>query len=132
MISDTIIKDKFINDQLIAGANKIFDLQSDVVEQVLSSKTGQLLANLSSRKFGIDGSGQHFMLSVSILNYLRFNEIRKDMPLRGKLHLYNRIVWGVLYGETLPAIKFGLTDEIREIVRQQIKESGVQLQLKFE
>lgn len=132
MISDEIIKDKFIADQLTTGVNKVLALQAEVVEQVLSSKTGRLLANLSSRPFGIDGSGQHFMLSVSILNYLRFNEIRDDMALRGKLHLYNRIVWGVLYGETLPTIKYGLTDEIRESIRKQIEDAGVQLSINFE
>lgn len=131
MISDEIIKEEFIRRELTAGAEKIRSLQRDVVQQVLSERTGRLLASLSDRKFHLQGDGEHFMLSVSILNYLRFNEIRSDMTARRKLHLYNRIVWGVLYGETLPALKFGITDELREQIRQELQDNGVQLEINF-
>lgn len=132
MISDEIIKDKFVTDMLRKGTNKVFDLQSQVAHELLHERTGQLFANLNERKFGVAGTGLKYQVTVRILKYLRFNEIRSNWGLRGKLHLYNRIVWGVLWGETLPAIKFGMTDEIKAALRQQLAEAGQQLELPFE
>lgn len=131
MISDQIIKDEFISKTLKAGVNKIFTLQSEIAHQVLNERTGRLFASLDSRPFGLSGAGGKYMLSVNILNYLRFNEIKSDMNLRGKLHLYNRTVWGVLYGETLPTLKYGFTDEMRELILKQLTEAGVQLEIPF-
>jgi len=132
MISDSIIKDEFVTKMLKKGTNKVFTLQQEVVESVLHERTGNLFANLNNRKFGITGNDGKYQVSVHILKYLRFQEIRSNWGLRSKLSLYNRIVWGVLYGETLPAIKYGLTDEIKAQIRKQLEDAGVQLQIPFE
>jgi hypothetical protein len=132
MISDEILKDKFATDTIRKGVNKIFDIQSDVAHQVMKERTGTLFANLDARGFGITGASQRFSVSVRILKYLRFNDIRSNMVVRGKLHLYNRAVWGVLYGETLPALRYGMTDEIRAVIRKQLEDAGQQLEIKFE
>ena len=132
MISDEIIKDSFVTSTLKEGTDKIFTLQSEVAKSLLNEKTGRLFSNLEARDFHIAGNGQHYQVVVNILKYLRFNEIRNDIGLRGKLHLYNRIVWGVLYGETLPELKYGLTDEIYQQIERQLKAAGQQLSFEFE
>lgn len=131
MISDDIIKKEFVTKTISRGAKKIFDLQSDVVQSVLHERTGRLFADMKAKRFVVGSDSKYFTVSATILNYLRFNEIRSNNNLRGKLHLYNRIVWGVLYGETLPALKFGLTDEMKAQIRKQIQDAGIQLEIPF-
>jgi hypothetical protein len=132
MISEKMINDKFISEELRKGVTKVKQLQSEVVQQVLTSRSGRLFSSLQDRNFFINQKGEKsFVVSVSILNYLRFNEIRGDMQTRRKLHLYNRIIWGVLYGETLNNLKYGLTEEIREQIRKQLQEEGIQLEIQF-
>ncbi|NDV46196.1 hypothetical protein D0T49_03960 [Paludibacter sp. 221] len=131
MISDKIIKDGFVTKTLRAGTNKVFELQSEIAHEILQQRTGRLFANLEERKFGLDVKSEHYTVTVRILNYLRFQDIRYNDKLRSDLHLYNRTVWGVLYGETLPELKYGLTDEIREAIRKRLEAAGLQLTIDF-
>lgn len=127
MLSEEIIKQKYITDVMTSGINKVFDLQSQAAQSLLNEKTGALFANLSERNFQISASEMHAMASVHILSYLRFNEIRADKALRSRLVLYNRIVWGVLYGETLPKLKYGFTKDIKREIGAQLQAAGVSL-----
>lgn len=129
MVSEDIIKDKFITDVMTAGVNKVRSMQADAAQSLLNAKTGRLFANLADRSFGLDVGSKHYSVSVRILNYLRFNEIRADRALRSRLVLYNRIVWGVLYGETLPKLKYGLTQDIKRDITRQLQDAGTQLEL---
>ena len=42
---------------------------------------------------------------------------------RRNLALYNRVVWGVLYHETFPQLRYGFTDEVRKAIRTQLQNS---------
>ena len=42
---------------------------------------------------------------------------------RRNLALYNRVVWGVLYHETFPQLRYGFTDEVRKIIHDQLEKS---------
>ncbi|MDU1012385.1 MAG: hypothetical protein E7A49_05685 [Parabacteroides sp.] len=64
---------------------------------------------------------------MRIFSYLRFLDIRyrkQDMFFRRKLALYNRVIWGVLYNETLQDIRYGLTDNIRQLMRDDLEQFG--------
>ncbi|MCS2886729.1 hypothetical protein NXV14_02860 [Bacteroides fragilis] len=39
------------------------------------------------------------------------------------LVLYNRAIWGVLYHETFPQIRYGFNDEIRNSIRQELEQA---------
>lgn len=43
------------------------------------------------------------------------------MKVRRNLALYNRVIWGVLYNETLPDIRYGYTQDIRKSIRQDLE-----------
>lgn len=36
------------------------------------------------------------------------------MKARREMALYNRVIWGVLYNETIPDIRYGYTQDIRK------------------
>ena len=37
--------------------------------------------------------------------------------------IYNRVVWGVLYHETFPEIKYGFTEEVRTNIRKELEQA---------
>ena len=67
---------------------------------------------------------------VRLLPYLRFLDMqyrhRNDRVAKFKrrnLALYNRVVWGVLYHETFPELRYGFNDEVRKEIREQLEKS---------
>lgn len=128
MITDSLIKKKFVHDTLKAGINKIYTTQENVVRSNFHSHTGRLLTSLSAHSYDSEISEESSIIYLRLLPYLRFLDMqyrtRKDKIAkvkRRKLALYNRVVWGVLYHETFPTIRYGLTDEVRESINQDLK-----------
>lgn len=128
MITDSLIKKKFVHDTLKDGINKIYATQENVVRSNFHSRTGRLLTSLSAHSFDAEQTGESSIIYLRLLPYLRFLDMqyrtRKDKIAkvkRRKLALYNRVVWGVLYHETFPTIRYGLTDEVRESINQDLK-----------
>lgn len=128
MITDSLIKKKFVHDTLKAGINKIYTTQENVVRSNFHSHTGRLLTSLSAHSYDSEISDESSIIYLRLLPYLRFLDMqyrtRKDKIAkvkRRKLALYNRVVWGVLYHETFPTIRYGLTDEVRESINQDLK-----------
>src|SRR5574343_426265 len=120
MITDSLIKKKFVHATLKAGINKIYTTQENVVRSNFHSHTGRLLTSLSAHSYDSEISEESSIIYLRLLPYLRFLDMqyrtRKDKIAkvkRRKLALYNRVVWGVLYHETFPTIRYGLTDEVR-------------------
>lgn len=128
MITDSLIKKKFVHDTLKNGINKIYTTQENVVRSNFHSRTGRLLTSLSAHSYDSEISEESSIIYLRLLPYLRFLDMqyrtRKDKIAkvkRRKLALYNRVVWGVLYHETFPTIRYGLTDEVRESINQELK-----------
>lgn len=128
MITDSLIKKKFVHDTLKAGINKIYTTQENVVRSNFHSHTGRLLTSLSAHSYDSEISDESSIIYLRLFPYLRFLDMqyrtRKDKIAkvkRRKLALYNRVVWGVLYHETFPTIRYGLTDEVRESINQELK-----------
>lgn len=128
MITDSLIKKKFVHDTLKDGINKIYTTQENVVRSNFHSHTGRLLTSLSAHSYDSEISDESSIIYLRLLPYLRFLDMqyrtRKDKIAkvkRRKLALYNRVVWGVLYHETFPTIRYGLTDEVRESINQDLK-----------
>ena len=128
MITDSLIKKKFVHDTLKDGINKIYTTQENVVRSNFHSHTGRLLTSLSAHSYDSEISEESSIIYLRLLPYLRFLDMqyrtRKDKIAkvkRRKLALCNRVVWGVLYHETFPTIRYGLTDEVRESINQELK-----------
>lgn len=129
MITDQLIRKKFITDAMTKGINKIYETQENVVRTHLNTRSGDLIAHLSRRPFTSQDSENKQVYFIRIFPYLRFLDInyrrgsrdRISRHLRSNLAIYNRVVWGVLYHETFPEIQYGYTEEIRNSIRQELE-----------
>lgn len=129
MITDDMIKQRFIHDTMSKGINTIFAAQERTVRTYLDKRSGELADYLSQKPVtNISGIGKETFY-IRILSYLRFLDIhyrrgndRISRHIRSNLALYNRVVWGVLYHDTFPEIEFGLYDSIRSGIRKQLED----------
>lgn len=130
MITEQLIRNKFIADVMSQGINKIYETQENVVRTYLNTRSGDLVTHLQRRPFTSQNSDNKQVYYMRIFPYLRFLDInyrrgsdRISRHIRSNLALYNRVVWGVLYHETFPEIKYGYTQEIRSSIRQELEQA---------
>lgn len=130
MITDDLIKKRFVHDTISQGINLIYETQERVVRTYLHTRSGNLLAHLQRRAFTSQESGAKVQYFIRIFPYLRFLDIayRKDSDrisrhVRKNLALYNRAIWGVLYHETFPELRYGFNDEIRDSIRKELEQA---------
>lgn len=128
MVTDDIIRQQFVQDTLKEGIDQIYDVQEQVVQTEHLIDTGRLQIVLSAHAMDFESSEGRERVFVRLLPYLRFLDIqyrrrndRISKKRRSRLALYNRVVWGVLYHETFPKIQYGLTDEVRTRIRQELE-----------
>ena len=102
MITDQLIRTRFINDVMSQGINKIYETQENVVRTYLNTRSGNLLAHLMRRPFTSQSSDSKQVYYIRIFPYLRFLDInyrrgndRISRHIRSNLAIYNRVVWGV-------------------------------------
>lgn len=130
MVTDSLVRKKFVHDTLHQGIFKIYATQESVVRSNYQIRSGRLLTSLSKHSSNTSISGESYTIFVRILPYLRFLDmayrLRNDRIAKHKrrhLALYNRVVWGVLYHETFPQLRFGFTDEVRRNIHDQLQRS---------
>ena len=125
MVTDELIK-VFISQIIRRDAAFIYDTQARVVRENFSTdgRSSTLAYYLSKRPFSLSGQGLNLVYYFNVITYLRFLDIKysKDkMGLRSKLALYNRVIWGRLYNETIRDLKYGLTEDIKRDIRQRLE-----------
>lgn len=130
MITEKLIRQRFVHDTLSQGINLIYETQENVVRTYLNVRTGDLLGHLQRRPFYShvsDAKAEYFMRIFPYLRYLdisyRKRSDRISRHIRSNLALYNRTVWGVLYHETFPELRHGFNDEIRRSIRKELEEA---------
>jgi hypothetical protein len=126
VVTDELIKKSFISQIIRRDAAFIYDTQARVVRENFSTdgRSSTLAYYLSKRPFSLSGQGLNLVYYFNVITYLRFLDIKysKDkMGLRSKLALYNRVIWGRLYNETIRDLKYGLTEDIKRDIRQRLE-----------
>lgn len=127
MVTDELIKTEFIQSVVSRDINRIYKTQEETIRSNFPNGTGHLADFLSRRPFSISGDGLKQAYHMRIFSYLRFLDIRyrkQEMFFRRRLALYNRVIWGVLYNETMQDLRYGLTDNIREMMRNDLEQFG--------
>lgn len=121
------IKTQFISKTLRELAVNIRNAQDAVVDEWNLFGDGTLRAWLQGHFAveDIEGGGK---LHMRYLNYARFLDMpdsrRHDARLkRDGYHLYNRIIFGFLYNQALPTLRYGYTDEVKAKFREQLEEA---------
>ena len=118
MITEEAIKQEFIQAVMTRDIRRIYDTQEQTVRTYLNTQSGALQAHLARKPFSstMEGNRQIYYMRV-------FRGDRISRHIRRHLALYNRVVWGVLYHETFPDIQYGLSEDIRRYIRQQLEKA---------
>lgn len=132
MITDELIRQRFVHEVMSKGINEIYETQENVVRTYLNTRSGNLLAHLQKRPFTSQESDTKQVYYLRVFPYLRFLDIyyrrgndRISRHIRRNLALYNRVVWGVLFHETFPELQYGFSNEIKQSIRQELEEALV-------
>lgn len=127
MITEDIINETYIKRIVTRDANRIYTTQADVIRQNFDSERTKNLANFLVKKpFSSQYAPGKDTYYFRVFTYLRFLDIRfsgrRSMAnVRHNLALYNRVVWGVLYHETLPDLRYGLTQDIHDSIKAELE-----------
>jgi hypothetical protein len=124
MITDQLIKTTFIHNVVSNGFKEIKRIQQEVISENLNVISGDLLKSVQKNPLSLIGTERQ-VYYMTVLPYMRFLDIhfRQDMQ-RRKISIYNRVIWGVLYGEVLPALRYGFTQDIRKYITRQLQEGS--------
>lgn len=133
MVTDQLIKKTFIHNVVSVGFQKIRQIQQEVISENLNVVSGDLLQSIQKEPVGIIETERQ-VYYMSVLLYMRFLDIyfRENIIFRRNLSIYNRVVWGVLYGEVLPNLRYGFTQDIRKYITRQLQEGSDIDQLDFQ
>ncbi len=120
------IKTAFRSQILRESAILIRKMQNQIVDDWNLFESGALKSSLQGH-FSTTDFDTGTQLSMSFLNYARFLDM-KDSRRRNReakregYHLYNRTIFGYLYRQTLPTLKYGFTEEVQQLIRNKMIE----------
>ena len=129
MITESLIRKKFVATTMAEGMDSIFARQQQVA-QMLGTQSGRLRQWARDRHTTVRVTETSRSISVPLMPYVRFLDMqyrtRHDRIAKYKrqqLALYNRTIWGILYRQVFPQLRYGFTDEIRQQLREQLEET---------
>ncbi|WP_455673752.1 hypothetical protein [Phocaeicola sp.] len=121
MITDELIRKQYIKQILKRDAAFIYETQAEVIRRNFTNERAKELASfLVKRPYRIVEDGLRPAYYFSIFPYLRFLDIQYSRQLEGpraRLALYNRVVWGRLYHETINDLRYGLTQDMKKEIQ---------------
>ena len=126
MVTDSLIRKKFVHETMKEGVEKLqaawrpavgaFQVRSGALRRFADNSAPMTM--ITSGRYSV-----HYFIPL----HLRFLDIqyrrKKARRGEGKRNLYNKIVWPILYKEVFPQLKYGLTDEVRRTIRQQLEKA---------
>jgi len=114
MISENIIKTTFIFDTLKHQTGIFYKRELDRFRKYLHSQSGLTEKSLSTPDYRITASGEQFQVVANITKQLRF----QDMGVR---KLYTKPMFAVMMGRVKANLQYGLSEEIRERIINQLR-----------
>lgn len=120
------IKTAFRSRILTESAQLIRKQQQETLVEWDLVSSGQLLRQMRGH-FSVSDMETGARLDMTYLSYMRFLDIpnaRRSLreAKRQGYATYNRIVFGYLYNQTLPQLKYGFTDETKALMANKMKE----------
>ena len=115
MISDNIIKTKFIIDTLRKGADLSFKLEGDSFSKLLHRKSGNTSKALTAPQYSIAASGSIFQVVSEVTKQLRFQDL-------GVRKLYTKPLFTALK-KTYGTLRYGLTEEMKKSIKEELQQS---------
>lgn len=85
----------------------------------IGRRTGALEDSLANPEYSINSNGAQFNVTAKIVLHERF----LDMKRHGNMKIYNRQVWGILYNNALPDIRYNVGKAIADEVGTALKKA---------
>ena len=129
MVTEEIIKKEFIPRTVSRDIKRIYATQQEEVSKVLHGKKENAIVSFLSSQSGriVTSGGMQPVFYMSTLVGIRLLDIYYSRNGKGsvkKLKIYNRAIWGILYKETLPTLKYGLSEDIKQSIREDLSKSS--------
>lgn len=133
---------QFVHQEILKGIRDIFSAQRNVAQRriyqegkerrtkhgtgnTVRGRSGYLMKSLENPAFNVWkgelGNHAHFDYPI----YIRFLDMKKH----GNFKIYNRQIWGILYGETFRNIRYEFNQEVRDWVDKHLREIMNQLKV---
>lgn len=124
MITNDMIKREFIHRTVSSGFQRISKMQERAAARSYTGGTGYMRSHFAGVPLAVEKPGEHYALRT--LDYTRFLDIKyaKGGTFRssGRAPLYNRIVWGVLYRDVIPELRYGFRQSVKDAIRNDLKD----------
>ena len=129
MVTEEMIKKEFIHRKVSRDIRRIYATQQEEISKVLHGEKEDAIVSFLSSQSGriVTSGGMQPVFYMSTLVGIRFLDSYYSRNGKGsfkKLKIYNRAVWGILYKETLPTLKYGLSENIKQSIREDLNESS--------
>jgi hypothetical protein len=125
VITDKIIKKEFIARTVRRNLNEVRRIQLeklDAADERIRKKfdIDAIIASVRQSAPAVAEDDDGLIISQKIIKRLRFLDMKKF----GNMKIYNRLVWGILYGETKAELSYGFFEEVRNALRRQLEAAG--------
>lgn len=126
IILDRDLRNIFKAQYLVASKRKYLqgkDLKIKTRRKKINRDTEVIETALKNPNFVIQSQGEKFITESSVPVEIRFLDMRR----LGNLRIYNRQIWGILYNNTYPDIRFGYGEEIKDRVGDALNQAFEQI-----
>jgi hypothetical protein len=118
-------QNRYVDKVLEQDAEYIAQLQSKAVDQYNLFETGELKRSLQGN-FTVEGSNSK-TLRMRYVKYMRFLDMKSVRSKRKQYHLYNKILFGVLYNRTYRKLIYGYTEAVKKEIMNEMGTQTIEL-----
>jgi len=123
MISEQYIKRSFVQKVLSDELNAIKDLQAAAFSSLgLHERSGALLSSLHNIATA-SLSGSSVKIVQKYVAHMRFLDMSKKEKKRKGFPLYNKIIYGRIYGHAIAVLRHGFSESIQEALKQELQDA---------
>lgn len=126
MITDSLVKKKFIHDTLRQGMVDIEKRWRSAVG-AFNRRSGALQRFADHPAPTMNITEHRLSVLYDIPLHMRFVDIaehkKKGRRGEGSRNIYNKVVWPIVYQQVRPELKHGLTDELRRQLRTSLQQA---------
>lgn len=123
----TLINQQFIVDEAKQTADDIYSVQLPIAKNRAWENISKQLA---TKPYTVVTTSRGVILTMPYLVQMRFMDMRKDAHGNKKRHytpIYNKIVWGFIYGFLYKRLIFGISRDMNEALTQRLTNSGYKI-----
>lgn len=121
-----MLHQKYAQRVLTGAAKEILQEQREAVRIYYNRRSGKIMQDLSDAIASVRPTAGGTTLFFKYLIDLRFLDMKKTASGKKKKvygPVYNRILWGHVYGNIIPQLRFGLNRSIEVEIIDELKES---------